>query len=125
MRPLSLGERYEQVLGGYVLVGELARFALGRSQHREQLRPRLGNRVGGRARTCDRKLIEGLLDVAAQTVEGDPELGEHAENDSTRGVRAGPAGSTRSKQHRQQVQRRDLGVAPLLGERGGGRQRLL
>ena len=102
------GEREQEVLGGDVLVLELAHLALGVAQDADEL----ARRAGGLAAGADRRQpVERGVGLRAHRGGVDAELGEHGRDDA----------AVLLEQHDEQVLGRDLRVARALGEgpRGG------
>ena len=96
------GEREQEVLGGDVLVLELAHLVLGCAQHLHELGR--GRGLGGAAQRRER--VERRAHLAAQALDGDAQLAQHARDD----------GVALIEQHGEQVLGLHLGVA------GGGRE---
>ena len=107
-----LGEREQQVLGGDVLVAQLAGLALGGAQDVEQLAGVAGlARAGGDRR----ELVERGVDDAADLVRGGADLAQDGRDDAV----------VLLEQHGEQVLGLDLGVAPRRGQADRGLEGLL
>ena len=105
------GEAEQQVLGGDVLVAELAHLDLGRADDAEQLGGGRGLLGGGERG----ERVDGGVDLDAQGGPGDPELAQDA----------GDHGVVLAEQDREQVLGRGLRVLARGGQGNGGLDGLL
>jgi hypothetical protein len=109
---LVLGEREQEVLGGDVLVLEVAHLLLGEAQDANEL----GGRTGGLTAGAQRgQGLDGRVGVGAHARDVGAELLEHGRDDA----------SVLLEQDEEQVLGRDLRVAAALGERARGRDGFL
>jgi len=107
-----LGERQKQVLGGDVLVLEVAHLLLALAQHADEL----ARRTGGLAALGHRRQrVEVGVDLGAQRADVGSELRQHGRDHA----------ALLLEQHAQQVLGRHLRVVAALGELAGRRDGLL